>query len=73
MNSMKHGDNISIDGEAWRVLSVGATCGERTYVHVAHPTKGKQGKAGFIPVQSCGWFDGLTLHDSLEPASEVIQ
>jgi len=60
---VKQGDKVEIDSEAWKVVGVGATAGKRTYVHLAHTTRGTQGRAGFIPIQSCGWFDGAKLHD----------
>jgi hypothetical protein len=60
---MKRGDEIEIGGETWKIVAVGATCDARTYLHLAHTSRGTQGRAGFIPIQQCGWFDGAELHD----------
>ncbi len=62
MINTKRGDTVELAGESWRVVAVGAVSGERTYVHLAHTKRGTQGRAGFIPVQQCGWFDGAQLH-----------
>lgn len=60
---LQHGDLVTIDGDTWKIVGIGAKANERVYLHVAHTSRGTQGKAGFIPVQSCGWYDGQTLHD----------
>ena len=63
---VKRGDTVAIAGETWKVVAVGATHKKRTYGHIAHPTRGTQGRAGFIPVQQCGWYDGTELHGAAE-------
>ncbi len=62
--NITRGDRLSISGEPWVVCAVGARAGKRVYVHVKSETRGTHGKAGFIPAQECGWFDGEQLHAS---------
>ncbi len=58
----KIGDSILRDGQPWVVVDVGALVNGRVYLHLKSTTRGVQGKAGVIPVQECGWYDGTTLH-----------
>lgn len=56
------GQTVVVDGQAWRVLGVGASQDGATYVHLASESRGAAQKNGkFSPVQCCGWLRGDTL------------
>ena len=63
---MKHGDTIKLDdGRDYRVLAVGATEGDATYVPLASIAMGVSQKNGHRPLQVCGWLRGTTLTGTL--------
>lgn len=57
---MNHGDSIEIEGETWSIVAVGATDGDRVFVHAKHGTRGTTQRNGFSPVQVCGWYNPTT-------------
>lgn len=63
-HGLKPGDQIALDSDTWLISAVGAATNGRVYLHVRHPTRGSRGKAGFIPAQECGWYDGSSLQAS---------
>ena len=59
---MKTGDTLKLDdGRDWRVLAIGVTNGDATYVHLASVALGVSQKNGHRPLQVCGWLRGSTL------------
>lgn len=59
---IENGQTVAANGEAWRVVGVGASEAGATYVHLASETRGTTQKSGkFSPVQCCGWLRGESL------------
>ena len=56
---------IYIDGDSWRVVSVGATRDDKTYVHLASTTRFQRQRNGVNPIQMCDWIDSSLLVASL--------
>jgi hypothetical protein len=48
---------ITLDGDTWRVLSVGAFLSGKVLCHLASVTKGTQQRNGFMPFQMTDWID----------------
>lgn len=46
---------IELEGETWNVLSVGAERDGKTFCHLAHPTRGRLQRNGFVPAQIGEW------------------
>lgn len=55
------GDVVDVDGIEWRVVAVGVTIGDATYVHLVALAGGTQQKNGLRPKQMCGWLRGTKL------------
>ena len=55
---MKHliDTEIKIDGQTWVVLNVGATDGDRVYLHLRSTTQFRQAKNGKHWAQIADWF-----------------
>ena len=65
MKTFSRGDKVTMGGETYEVMAVGATDPEAgTYLHIKHLTKGwRTKKKRFYPNQACGWSikDGIAL------------
>jgi hypothetical protein len=56
-NKLKHGQGLTVDGDTWRVLGVGATDEQgRTYVHLASTTRMQSQRNGARPIQCAMWL-----------------
>lgn len=52
---------INHDGDAWRILSQGATRDEKTLCHLASMTRGSHQKNGWNPVQITDWLNNEAI------------
>lgn len=48
---------IVIEGESWRLLGTGTVRDGLVLCHLAHATKGRQQRNGWMPIQCCEWVD----------------
>lgn len=48
---------ITIDGDTWRVLSVGAFLNGKVLCHLASVTRNTKQRNGFMPIQMTDWID----------------
>jgi hypothetical protein len=48
---------ITLDGDTWRVLSVGAFLNDKVLCHLASVTRNTKQRNGFMPIQMTEWID----------------
>lgn len=52
---------IKLDGDTWRVLSMGVERDGKTFCHLASTTRGQWQRNGFHPTQICDWIPNEQL------------
>lgn len=55
--SEKQPQILTLDGDTWRVVGIGASREGKTFVHLASMTRIRQQKNGFCPIQMGEWVD----------------
>ena len=57
-DTMQANQTINLDGDTWRIVSVGATDDQgRVYVHLASETRFQVQRNGRRPIQISDWVD----------------
>lgn len=53
---------VILEGETWKVQATGATNEDgKVFCHLAHTTKGRQQRNGFVPIQIGEWINPATI------------
>lgn len=62
--SISEDTRIQLNGDTWRVISVGASRDQKTYCHLASTTRFRQQRNGKVPLQMCDWIDDAALDEA---------
>lgn len=55
---------IYIDGDTWRILGIGASRNQQTYLHLASTTRFQEQRNGRAPVQITDWVDDWIIEEA---------
>jgi len=61
--------HVEVNGDTWKVLSMGARRYGKTYCHLASETRFREQRNGRVPMQISDWLDDELLVASEQPAT----
>ena len=55
---------VTVDGDTWKVIAVGAVRDDSVYCHLASTTRSRKQRNGDNPIQSCDFIAFEVLEDA---------